>query len=273
VLNNLLGNAIKFTDSGSVVVRLTAEDRDDGRCEISISIRDTGIGIDADTRARLFQPFTQADATTSRRYGGTGLGLAICRKLTDLMGGRIQVDSEPGAGSEFQVRIPYRRATVPHATPLQDQGADAAAASAGGKGLRALLVEDNPVNQAVARAMLGRLGLRVTTAANGVEALKALESEAPFDIVLMDVQMPVMDGYEAARRLRRREAEQGLPHTPVVALTANAMPEHRDACLAAGMDDYLTKPIVREQLNEIVLRWARDGGRRPLESAGQRSFD
>ena len=251
ILVNLVGNALKFTDAGTVSVRLASKPRDDGRCEVTISIRDTGIGIDEDTRARLFQPFTQADATTTRRYGGTGLGLAICRKLTELMGGRIWVESKSGAGAEFRVRIPFSRAeeTAGQAAPAPP--ADPAV----GRGRRALLVEDNPINQTVARAMLGRLGLYVTTVANGEQALDAL-AEGSFDLVLMDVQMPVMDGYEATRRLRVLEEEKGRKRTPVVALTANAMPEHRDACLAAGMDDYLAKPIVREELSNIVQRWA-----------------
>ena len=256
IITNLIGNAVKFTDDGSVVVRLDAKDLGDGRCGLAISICDTGIGIDAATRARLFQPFTQADAKTTRRFGGTGLGLAICRRLTELMGGRVWVESEPGEGAVFHVHIPFERAGDSRGEPVGDARDTGAFERIGGDGLRALLVEDNPVNQAVARAMLARLGLQVVTAGNGVQALEAMAQES-FDIVLMDVQMPVMDGYEAARRQRRREIELGLPQTPVVALTANAMPEDRDACLAAGMDDYLAKPIVREQLADIVLRWAR----------------
>jgi PAS domain S-box-containing protein len=253
ILTNLIGNAIKFTERGRIDVRAAGLEDGNGRCLLLLAVGDSGIGIDNETRERLFAPFTQADATTTRRYGGTGLGLAICRKLAELMGGRVWVDSVPGEGAEFKVEIPF---PIPNAqvAPEQDEPQPVETSDAPRSG-RVLLVEDNLINQAVARTMLEKLGLEVVTAADGREGVESFTADPDVKIVFMDVQMPIMDGYEATRRLRDYETEHTLPRTPVVALTANAMAEDRDACLAAGMDDFLPKPITKEELRSVVDRW------------------
>ena len=387
ILTNLMGNAIKFTQRGGVSVRVSKRNDTATQHELLFAVRDTGIGLAADAAARLFQPFTQADASVTRRYGGTGLGLTICKKLVDLMGGRIGVRSEPGRGSVFWFTIPFEKApgdiTVSHknfagsrallaASPQRAQhitpilatleldvtqvpdtatalsrlrqsaplgktfsfdllvvdtgsvggdvaglfrgilgdrqldslrmlalGLDSApdarvvvaptraddaalrqgvrsafgvapqaraqpvlsaplspAAGVGGQQLsgKVLLVEDHPVNQKVAQKLLERLGLAVDVAENGEVALEKLR-EQPYAMVLMDCQMPVLDGYSATRRLREIENEQGKPRTPVIAMTAHAMSGDRERCLQAGMDDYLSKPLDRQLLEQTLTRW------------------
>jgi signal transduction histidine kinase/CheY-like chemotaxis protein len=398
ILTNLMGNAIKFTQRGGVSVRVSKRSDTATQHELLFAVRDTGIGLAADAAARLFQPFTQADASVTRRYGGTGLGLTICKKLVDLMGGRIGVRSEPGRGSVFWFTIPFEKApgdiSLPHknlsgtrallaASPQRSQHilpilatmeldatqiADAAAALArlrqaaplgktfgydllivdagsvtgdvngllrgvlGDRQLeslrllvlgldsapdprvvvvpargddatlrqgvrsafgiapqaraqpvlsvptlpasaatgpapvavpapgdqplsgRVLLVEDHPVNQKVAQKLLERLGLTVEVADNGEVALEKMHGNV-FAMVLMDCQMPVLDGYSATRRLREIEGAQGKPRTPVIAMTAHAMAGDRERCLQAGMDDYLAKPLDRQLLEETLIRW------------------
>ena len=257
VVTNLIGNAIKFTETGSVDMRVWSEPRADDRLDLLLEIRDTGIGIEPEVQRRLFAPFTQADASTTRKYGGTGLGLAICRRLLDQMGGTISLASEPGRGSRFTVVLPVELA--PSLTAgAQDKGTsrgprEGEPAACG----NVLLVEDNPVNQQVARLMLTRLGMNVTVAGNGEEALGTLTgtSADQFDIVLMDVQMPVMDGHEATRRLRAYEEEHGLPRRPVIALTSNVMAADREAAVEVGMDDFLSKPFAKSELEAVVRRW------------------
>jgi signal transduction histidine kinase/CheY-like chemotaxis protein/HPt (histidine-containing phosphotransfer) domain-containing protein len=387
ILTNLMGNAIKFTQRGGVSVRVSKRNDTATQHELLFAVRDTGIGLAADAAARLFQPFTQADASVTRRYGGTGLGLTICKKLVDLMGGRIGVRSEPGRGSVFWFTIPFEKAPgdisgahksltgarvllaasaqrAQHITPilatleldashvadagatlarlkqaaplgksfsfdllivdtgsvtgdvggllrgiLADRQLDAlrilalgldtapdprvvsAPARADDAALRlgvrsafgvapqaraqpvlsapltpaaphsdqplvgkVLLVEDHPVNQKVAQKLLERLGLTVDVAENGEVALEKLR-EQPYAMVLMDCQMPVLDGYSATRRLREIEAGQGKPRTPVIAMTAHAMSGDRERCLQAGMDDYLSKPLDRQLLEQTLARW------------------
>jgi two-component system, sensor histidine kinase and response regulator len=275
ILNNLVGNAIKFTERGGVRVSVSAHRDRIGHCVLGIRVRDSGIGIDPVAQQRLFTPFMQADAGTTRRYGGTGLGLAISRRLAEMMGGRIDLSSTPGVGTELSIEIPFAVAMesdaerAPRAedapanalsgpTRHRDGGALPAAARgevrAGGGRLRVLLVEDNPINQAVARAMLEKLDVVVVTAVNGAEAVERLTHDAEIDLVFMDVQMPVMDGFEATRRLRGLEAELGRGRLPVVALTANAMAHDRQACLEAGMDDFVPKPITKAALKEAIER-------------------
>jgi signal transduction histidine kinase/CheY-like chemotaxis protein/HPt (histidine-containing phosphotransfer) domain-containing protein len=387
ILTNLMGNAIKFTQRGGVSVRISKRGDTATQHELLFAVRDTGIGLAADAAARLFQPFTQADASVTRRYGGTGLGLTICKKLVDLMGGRIGVRSEPGRGSVFWFTIPFEKAPgdmsgahksltgarvllaaspqrAQHVTPilatleldathvtdagatlarlkqaaplgktfsfdllivdtgsvtgdvgallrgiLADHQLDAlrilalgldtapdprvvpAPARADDAALRqgvrsafgvapqaraqpvlsapltpaaphsdqplvgkVLLVEDHPVNQKVAQKLLERLGLTVDVAENGEVALERLR-EQPYAMVLMDCQMPVLDGYSATRRLREIEAGQGKPRTPVIAMTAHAMSGDRERCLQAGMDDYLSKPLDRQLLEQTLARW------------------
>lgn len=388
ILTNLMSNAIKFTQRGGVSVRVSRRNETATQHELLFAVRDTGIGLAADAAARLFQPFTQADASVTRRYGGTGLGLTICKKLVDLMGGRIGVRSEPGRGSVFWFTIPFEKAPgdiigpqkhiagarallaasaqraqniVPILATLEldaTQVADTVSAlnrvrqaaplgktfsfdllivdaesvtgdvvkllrsvvadhhldslrlvalgldsapdprvilaparaddAAVRQGVRSafgmtpqareqpvlsvpalpaaalkgdlpltgnvLLVEDHPVNQKVAQKLLERLGLTVEVAENGEVALDRLR-EQPYAMVLMDCQMPVLDGYSATRRLREIEGEQGKPRTPVVAMTAHAMSGDRERCLQAGMDDYLAKPLDRQLLEQTLARW------------------
>ena len=402
ILTNLMGNAIKFTQRGGVSVRVSQRSDTATQHELLFAVRDTGIGLAADAAARLFQPFTQADASVTRRYGGTGLGLTICKKLVDLMGGRIGVRSEPGRGSVFWFTVPFEKAPgdiagpqkslagsrallaaspqraqhiVPilatleiDATQVADAGGalsrlkqaaplgkifsfdllivdagsvmgdvtallrgvlgdrqldslrilalgldgapdprvvlaparadDAAlrqgvrsafgaapkpraqpvlsvpglpAAVAAGKNDQpltgqVLLVEDHPVNQKVAQKLLERLGLKVDVAENGEVALDKLR-ERPYAMVLMDCQMPVLDGYSATRRLREIESGQGKPRTPVIAMTAHAMSGDRERCLQAGMDDYLSKPLDRQLLEQTLTRWMQNSPHAVVASA------
>jgi signal transduction histidine kinase/ActR/RegA family two-component response regulator len=268
VLVNLLGNAVKFTERGSVTVRtrLVAPPQD-GHALIEFAVADTGIGIAPDRLTAIFDPFTQADGSTSRRFGGTGLGLTISARLIGLMGGEISVDSVEGRGSTFRVIVPVSNAVppAPQGTELEGQrvpvpaaharasvapAPDLSAAPAPAPRRRVLLVEDNAVNQMVAEALLKRRGFDVVVAANGREGVAAYQ-RGPFDLVLMDIQMPEMDGFEALAAIRAIEERTGR-RTPVIALTAHAMKEDRERCRAAGMDDYLSKPIEAARLYEIV---------------------
>lgn len=237
VLLNLLANAIKFTERGEV--RIEAGVTATG--QLCLAVCDTGPGIPADQRERLFEPFRQGDASIARRYGGTGLGLAICRRLVDAMGGTIGVDSRRGEGSRFWVELPLESAEVPLIEADETERSSSPPVAGG----HVLVVEDNPVNRQVAAAMLERLGCQVSLAESGEQALQAVRQEA-FDLVLMDVQMPGMDGLETVRRLRELG---GWPaQVPVVAMTAGGPGAEQARCLAAGMSDYLTKPLDRDAL-------------------------
>jgi CheY-like chemotaxis protein/anti-sigma regulatory factor (Ser/Thr protein kinase) len=250
ILINLVGNAVKFTERGGVSVRVA---RDADRARLRFVVRDTGIGMDLEQQSRLFSAFNQADASTTRRFGGTGLGLTICRRLAELMGGDISVRSTPGAGSEFVVMLPFGFAE--EEAPAEHPPLQTAAASPTDhprlQGLRLLLVEDHPLNQLVARGMLEHAGAQVDIAENGQLAVDCLrERAADFDIVLMDVQMPVMDGYEATRQIRRRLNLK----LPVLAMTAGVMKSEQDQCIAAGMNDFIAKPVDVEQMLDIISR-------------------
>jgi signal transduction histidine kinase/ActR/RegA family two-component response regulator len=240
VLVNLLGNAVKFTDQGQVTLRVSA--RDDW---VVFEVADTGIGMDAELVARLFQPFEQADGSTSRRFGGTGLGLAISHNLAGLMGGEILVHSRPGQGSVFSLRLPLPTVAAP-----TDPSPVAAATGPRLQGMRLLAAEDNEVNRLILQVQLENEGCEVEFARNGVEALTAVAraGATAFDAVLMDVQMPLMDGMEATRRVREL-----APALPVIGLTAHALPEERDRCLAAGMADHVTKPVEMDRLVACLL--------------------
>ena len=258
VLLNLLGNAVKFTESGEVVVTVSARDDE----QLHFAVRDTGIGLSESALARLFQSFSQADSSTTRKYGGTGLGLAISRRLAELMGGTMTAHSDgPGRGSrfEFTIRAP-RSVAVPDAPAAPDAAAAAANASLATRHpLRILLAEDNRVNQKLALRLLQQMGYRADLAANGAEALQALARQ-PYDLVLMDVQMPEMDGLQATRAIVQRWPD--APRRPrIVAMTANAMQGDREECLAAGMDDYLTKPIRVEALAAALVAATESRGR------------
>ncbi len=259
ILVNLVSNAIKFTAVGSVTLNLSCEQMDATRIELRTQIIDTGIGISAETQSKLFRPFSQADASTTRQYGGSGLGLAICRQLVDLMHGAIWVQSEIGKGACFQFKIPYNITFAPHCVAPRTESTNSGIRQANP---RLLLVEDNIVNQKVAGAMLARLGAQVDIAEDGQQALRCFK-EQEYDAILMDIQMPVMDGYTATRTLRHLEMELARPRTPIIAITANARDEDRDACIEAGMDDYLCKPIDRRALRQMIRRWV-DGTTAPI---------
>ncbi|MCR9245201.1 MAG: ATP-binding protein [bacterium] len=247
VLLNLVNNAVKFTNQGGVTLQITTAA--DG---IRAEVRDTGIGIPADRVAKIFEEFTQAAPSTHRRYGGTGLGLAICRRLVELMGGRIGATSRLRKGSTFWFQMPLR-ATQPTANAPADE---APTSKIGGAGCRVLLAEDNKINQHLATAFLKRLDCEVEIVNNGVEAVEAA-AKGDYALILMDCLMPEMDGYEAARQIRSREAEGNRERVPIIAVTANARTEDRIRCEAAGMDDYLGKPFRREQLERVIVQWSR----------------
>jgi signal transduction histidine kinase/CheY-like chemotaxis protein/HPt (histidine-containing phosphotransfer) domain-containing protein len=259
ILFNLLGNAIKFTERGRVTVNASTSPVGGGRTRVLLTVSDTGIGIDEETRKRLFQPFAQADSSTTRRFGGTGLGLSIVRRLAHLMDGDISAESKPGAGSTFYVRLHFDvaprdalfHATQQSAVPVRRVRTSVPAAERP----LVLVVDDHPVNQEVLVRQLDLLGIASDTADDGVEALQAW-LDKPYAAVLADIHMPRMDGYEFARRLRAIEAERhDHTRTPVVAVTANAMKGEEERCLAAGMDAYLVKPVNIDLLRATLVRW------------------
>jgi PAS domain S-box-containing protein len=248
VLSNLVGNALKFTDTGQVSVSLRVVGNEGGDVVLGVSITDTGIGMTPEQQSRLFQPFSQADASTTRRFGGTGLGLAICLKLVDMMGGKFSVASVPGSGSTFSFTLRCRCA-APGSVRIAETRLESRFSG------RVLVVEDNVVNRKVARATLAGFGLVVLEAENGALALQTLARE-PVGLVLMDMHMPVMDGLEATRRIRAAEAAGELQgRRPIVAMTANVLREAVEACMAAGMDGTLPKPFQRRQMVETLARW------------------
>lgn len=253
ILMNLLSNALKFTQQGRVQVQVSLKGKAGETAWVRVEVHDTGIGIAADKLDSLFDSFTQADASTTRKFGGTGLGLAICKRLVTLMGGAIGATSQKGSGSLFWFEVPLKEATEHAPTGpmpsfrMEEIPLESLVATG-----KVLLVEDTPVNQKVARRMLQKLGFEVEVADNGIEALRALESTA-FDMVFMDCQMPEMDGFQATRAIRSRPGPEA--RVPIIALTAGALAGDREKCLNAGMDDYLTKPIQLEQLKKVIERW------------------
>jgi CheY-like chemotaxis protein/anti-sigma regulatory factor (Ser/Thr protein kinase) len=262
VLFNLVGNALKFTEQGGVVVRLSQQPLAEGRVQLRLEVEDTGIGIPADALPALFDRFTQADATAARRHGGSGLGLAITREVVQRMGGQIHVQTEPGRGSCFTVTLPCEQAPAPDrpeapATAPQPghslaESPDAPApAGAVRRSLRILVAEDHAVNQLLIDAMLQRLGHQATLVSDGQLALEQAR-DGGWDVVLMDMQMPQLDGLSATRAIRALAGPAA--RVPIVAMTANARPEDRQACLEAGMDDYITKPIDMADLQAALSR-------------------
>jgi PAS domain S-box-containing protein len=252
IATNLLNNAIKFTATGQIDLELSHSMLNATDLVLRLAVRDTGIGIDADAVARLFKPFFQADASTTRRFGGTGLGLSIVRRLVDLMGGKIGVTSTVGVGSEFWAEVPLRVAGGAQSVGARQAVPDSAAARSLA-GARILVVDDSDISREVAQHILERQGAVVTTGGTGTEALERLrKSPDAFDIVFMDVQMPQMDGNEATRRIR---AELGLAALPIIALTAGALVSERELSLLAGMNDFLTKPFEPVELIGMVRRY------------------
>ena len=255
VLVNLCTNAVKFTEQGAV--RLTVEPvtppPDTGSTVLRFSVQDSGIGMTPEQLAGLFQPFNQLDSSTTRKYGGTGLGLAICKRLVELMGGQISATSEPGRGSTFHFTAAFGMAEASAAeAPAELRRADDSASFAALRGRHVLLVEDNELNQIVASELLrDACGMQVTVAASGPQALTLLAGTA-FDIVLMDVQMPDMDGYEVTRRLRSDPAHAGLP---IIAMTAHALARDREKCTTAGMNDFVPKPFDPQELFGVLNKW------------------
>ncbi len=238
---NLISNALKFTTDGQVEVRASLVST--GQLQLAVS--DTGIGLTASALERLFTPFTQADASTTRRYGGTGLGLAIVRRLAQAMNGKVVASSDPGRGSCFVVTLPLQAVAGPRAVTLE-------VAPSPSRRLTVLLAEDNAINQRVARGLLEQLGHQVVLVADGQQALEQL-ALARFDVVLMDCHMPVMDGFDATRALR---ASEGARHQVIIALTAASLPEEQARCLACGMDAVLLKPVQRAELASVLTRLA-----------------
>jgi signal transduction histidine kinase/CheY-like chemotaxis protein len=250
VLLNLLNNALKFTETGSITLAVELNHQDQRTATITFSIIDTGIGLSDEQQKRVFQPFTQADSSTTRRYGGTGLGLTICRHLVELMEGEIHCESTVGRGSRFWFRLPLALASesstetkTPQETPQLNTQATV------------LIVEDNPVNQQVVAKMLQKLGLNYEVAQNGREAIAKLSTSNLFDLVLMDCQMPIMDGFEATQRWREQESRLYLKRLPIIALTANAMQGDEERCIAAGMDGHIAKPINLYSLTHLLAQW------------------
>jgi signal transduction histidine kinase/CheY-like chemotaxis protein len=246
ILLNLATNAIKFTNSGKVEVEIAATDVEASAARLQLTVRDTGIGIPPHLEGRLFEAFAQGDASMSRRYGGTGLGLAICKRIITAMGGRIWFESEEGIGTTFRVAVPFERALV------APEPAAARADASSLRGLRVLAVEDNDVNRLVVERMLAKQGASVTCAADGPEALAAIERERP-DLVLLDIQLPGMSGFEVAGRVRAIEKARGGRRLPLVALTAHALAGDRERCLEAGMDGFVTKPFTVQSLTLGIL--------------------
>jgi signal transduction histidine kinase/CheY-like chemotaxis protein len=267
ILVNLVGNAVKFTSRGHVAVDVARVGEGDGVVTLELAVADTGVGIPAAAQQIIFEKFQQADGSTTRLYGGSGLGLAIVRELVGLMGGRVGVDSEPGKGSRFWFTLALTRdqhesapvvaeAALP-AAAAPDAARDsepAIAAAAAARSGRVLVVEDNVVNQKVAMYLLEDLGWRVDVAGNGREALRLID-EIPYDLVFMDVQMPEMDGLQATAAIRAGESAQGR-RLPIVAMTAHAMRGDLERCLAAGMDGYVSKPVSKQDLAQVLARFA-----------------
>ena len=247
ILTNLVSNAVKFTEAGFVSLRVSRSPEGDPSPTLRFSVEDTGLGFDAATRSRLFARFEQADGSITRRYGGTGLGLAICRQLADMMGGSLDCESEPGGGSAFFLTVPLKLAEPPVEAAPEPEAPEAPSL----RHLSILVADDHPVNRRVVELILESLDVSITTAEDGLQALAAYGTKT-FDLILMDMQMPEMDGLAATTAIRALERREGRPRTPIVMLTANALPEHVEAAQAAGADRHLAKPFSAPDLIGLV---------------------
>jgi signal transduction histidine kinase/CheY-like chemotaxis protein len=258
ILLNLLSNAVKFTERGSVTLTVAlAESLENGKVMLRFSVRDTGIGLTPEQQSGLFKAFTQADRSTTRRFGGTGLGLSIAKRLAELMGGTIGVTSQVGEGTTFWFTVSLQLGSVPRENPAPSKADNNKGAKDlfAGRHLRVLVADDNITNQQVAVGILQKMGLEAKAVSDGAQAVAELNS-APYHLVLMDVQMPVMDGREATRQIRRAEASHpASPRMPIIAMTANAMRSDQDDCMSAGMDDFLSKPVVPRSLAAALVKW------------------
>jgi len=268
VLVNLVGNAIKFTENGEVEVKIEAAPENNGRVTLNCAVRDTGVGIALDRQDEIFKSFVQEDGSTTRKYGGTGLGLAISMQIVEMMHGSIEVDSTPGRGSTFRFSAVMWQCEIsdgespPKGNVVTSSEAASQSLTTDGRSesederkfnARVLLVEDNHVNIKLGLSILNKFGCKVTVAKNGQVALEVLARES-FDLVFMDLQMPDMGGLEATALIREMEQETGN-HVPIVALTAHAMPGDREKCLSAGMDGYLSKPIMITEVRDTLEQW------------------
>jgi|GEM_PF-2490546 len=265
VLYNLIANALKFTEQGWVTLMVDGSMLSDQKARIRFAVRDTGIGIPADRLETIFNSFVQAESSTTRRYGGSGLGLAISRQLVELMGGELAVSSREGSGSEFYFEIAMPLAEKPEMDSSQsgpivvDVQKESLEAAEPGKGQRVLIIDDNPVNLKVAKAMLQRLGCQIETADDGRLGVEAWQEKGPFDLIFMDCLMPNLDGYQATKIIRDQEnALPGNVRVPIIALTANAMQGEKERCKSAGMDDYLSKPVQISQMRKTLNRWVKN---------------
>jgi CheY-like chemotaxis protein len=269
ILVNLGANAVKFTEKGKIVIRVSLVSEDDNSATLCFAVIDTGIGIPADRQKILFSPFTQIDSSTTRQYGGTGLGLAISRQLVELMGGNIGLESKEGEGSTFWFTVvfskqpgePGLRDQSPAGGKEEDDGTDRckdtwkpSIAEDAKRRIRILVAEDNPVNQKVAQAMLKKMELSADVVANGRRAVDALATNA-YDLVLMDCHMPDMDGFEATRIIRQEGSKALNPEVPIIAMTAATMQSDRKRCIQAGMNDFIAKPVQQKELAKMLAKW------------------
>src|SRR6185369_1049167 len=267
VLSNLLSNAIKFTAAGFVRIDIAEIERTDRRAILELSVSDSGIGIAHDKQALLFKPFSQLDSSTTRQYGGTGLGLSIIRSLAELMNGEVGVDSEPGRGARFWVRVEAEWLGEAEDSRAAERAPGQASRAGNGQGEDVLIVEDNRTNRKVVEALLRKLGVTTSSVENGLAALEAIRQGMRPGLVLMDIQMPVMDGFQAAAAIRQWEAATGGARLPIIALTAGAFADDRQRCLDAGMDDFLVKPVAVADLADKLERWLGKHGSRDQNAA------
>ena len=254
ILAGLIDNAIKFTGDGFIKVQASFFSLEDNCLVLNCTVSDSGCGIPVERIHDIFNSFEQLDTGDSRSYGGTGMGLSLVQRLVELMGGHVKVETDIGKGSQFRFELPFELANRVDHVEAAEQGP----VKTGGEQARALVVEDNMVNQRVATALLRRLGFETDAAANGEEALDLVRTNhSGYDVILMDCQMPVMDGYETTRCIREWEKSNGQGGTPIIALTADALPGTETSCREAGMNDYLAKPVRKEHLRTVLSRWIR----------------